>query len=303
MADGRLHALACPSCGQALTGDSHKTTGCFEDCARRCDECGIGFSNARRNPTLIYRDPTMNVPSEFRPGLTDAVEHALNILNRSQKRIKLGFSTSEDAITWTVFSALTQSDRTAALWHALTGEAADPDWPPRLLLWGVPLDTGDEPGWRLRQQLEQVSDALGEDPRRRTEPDVVIDAGAAGIAIIEVKYMSSNDVKAPNSRFDRYLDTSCFSDPDAAKATGLYELIRNWRFGCEIAQGRRFVLVNLVRHRDLLREKRRLSDFPSHLATNDRRQFALIEWERLLDQLDLLDTPEMRAYLSDRFSL
>jgi len=301
MADRRLGTLTCPSCRQALPGDSHKTAGRFEDCARRCEECGIGFSNAQRNPTVIHRDPTMNVPSEFRPGLADTIEQALNVLNRSQKWTKLGFSTSEDAVTWTVFSALARSNRTAGLWQALTGEVADPAQPPKVLLWGVPLDTDDETGWRLRQQLEQVSDMLREDPRRRTEPDVVIDAGAAGLAIVEVKYMSSNDVKAPSDRFDRYLDTRCFSDTAEAKATGLYELIRNWRLGCEVAQSRPFVLVNLVLHRHLRRERERLSPFLSCLATNDLRQFELIEWERLLDQLDLIDTPTMRTYLSDRF--
>lgn len=75
------------------------------------------------------------------------------------------------------------------------------------------------------------------------------------------------------------------------------------RFGCEIAQSRRFVLVNLVRRQHLLPERKRLSRFPSYLATNDRRQFTLIEWEWLLDQLYLLDTPAMQTYLSDRFSM
>ena len=40
----------------------------------------------------------------------------------------------------------------------------------------------------------------------RTEPDVVVDAGAAGVVVIEVKYTSPNDVQVPSNRFDRYLD-------------------------------------------------------------------------------------------------
>ncbi len=43
---------------------------------------------------------------------------------------------------------------------------------PALLLWGVPV-SGLE-GERLGRRLEQVSDRLGERPRGRSEPDVIV---------------------------------------------------------------------------------------------------------------------------------
>lgn len=294
-----LQALACPSCGHVLVGQSWKRASSFEDCVRRCDDCGIGFSNARHSPTMIYRDSAMNVPVEFREGLADALAQALNIYNRPQKKTKFGFSTSEDAITWTVFSAIARSGRSSALWRELTGATLDVDESPSLLLWGVPLEAGDDRAWGVRRMVEGVSDALGEDPRLRTEPDVIVDAGSEGIVIVEVKYRSPNDHKTPDARFDRYLDSRCFIDPAAAKATGLYELVRNWRFGCELARDRKFALVNLVRRRDLQREQERLSQLISTLAMSGHRRFIPVEWEGLVDRLHLADTPTMRRYLAD----
>jgi len=294
-----LQTVDCPSCGQVLEGQSLKPASRFEDCVRRCDDCGIGFSNARQNPTVIYRDFAMNVPIDFREGLAEVLAQALNIHNRPQKKTKFGFSTSEDAITWTIFSAVARSGRSAALWRELTGAAPDADHPPRLLLWGVPLEAGDDRAWGVRRSVEEVSDALGEDPRWRTEPDVIIDAGSEGIILVEVKYRSPNDYQAPDARFDRYLDTLCFNDPAAAKATGLYELIRNWRFGCELAQGRDLLLVNLTRRQHLQREQQRLSPLVSTLATSDHRRFTAVDWEGLVDRLHLADAPTMLRYLAD----
>jgi hypothetical protein len=299
--DRPLPTLNCPSCGKEVAGASARRANRFEDCVRRCEDCGIGFSNAQHDPTVIHRDPTMNVPIEFRAGLMEALDQALNVYNRPQKKTKFGFSTSEDAVTWTVFSAIQRSGRSRQLWRALTEEAADGEQPPSVLLWGVPLEPADERGRALLKQIEDVSNDLGEDPRRRTEPDVVIDAGPSGVVIIEAKYMSPNDMKPPSDRFDRYVDARCFRNPDAAKATGLYELIRNWRFGCEVAHERGFALINLVRHQHLRREEKLLSSLIEYLTTGDHRKFAIIEWEWLINHLELARTPDMQQYVTDHF--
>lgn len=36
----------------------------YEDCLRRCDACGVGYSNARENPTTIYKNPFHNIPMQ-----------------------------------------------------------------------------------------------------------------------------------------------------------------------------------------------------------------------------------------------
>lgn len=77
----------------------------FTQCLRRCEPCGIGFSNGS-TPTLIWREPERNVPPEVHEGLHATLANALNARKRPEKLVEFGFSTSEDAVTWTVFTAL-----------------------------------------------------------------------------------------------------------------------------------------------------------------------------------------------------
>ena len=112
--------------------------------------------------------------------------------------------------------------------------------PEAALLWGVPIPpdrAGDDRGWRLRGRLEAIADRLGEDPRSRTEPDVVIDLGPDGVVVIEVKHRSPTDVKdGAYAGWDRYYPAdSPLPYAPAVRASGCYELARNWRFGLELA--------------------------------------------------------------------
>src|SRR4051812_29306820 len=93
----------------------------FLDCWRRCDKCGIGLSNGRTpgNETLIYMDPRDNIPAEVRDGFLAALARGISEVNRLNKASKAAFSSSEDALTWTVFrylqSACRLRETTAAL--------------------------------------------------------------------------------------------------------------------------------------------------------------------------------------------
>jgi len=295
-----LPPLNCPSCGQLLAGASTRRAGRFEDCSRRCDPCGVGFSNARSNPTAIHRDPIMNVPAETRPGLVDVLDQALNVRNRPTKRIKFGFSTSEDAVTWGVFSTLIGQRREGELWRALGGAAPALDRP-HVLLSGVPVPSTDNDGWVVRNHIERISERLGENRQARTEPDVVIDGGEGGIVIVEVKYLSRNNLTPPGDKFDRYVEGTAFADPQLAKMSGMYELVRNWRFGWELAGGRPLLMCNLITGLHSERERQDTSRFVSALALGPHRRFELIEWESLLEDLALSAAPGMETYLAARF--
>ena len=112
------------------------------------------------------------------------------------KRSRFGFSTSEDAVTWVVFTYLMRSK---LLLKALQNvQLAAPDAghiEPTLLLWGVPVEPTTS-GASLRARLSAQCTALGEDKERMSEPDVIVDLGAHGIVFIEVKYLSGNDKKS-----------------------------------------------------------------------------------------------------------
>src|SRR4051794_31466006 len=179
----------CPDCGASLpsrsTAGSRATAArSFEECLRQCAACGVGLSNTSKAgvETYIYRDVAKNVPASVREGFREALNASANELNRQNKLLKSGYSTSEDALTWTYFSHL----RAAARLHELGLFPGATE--PRLILWGA--DVSASPTSEVPRVLAEISSDLGEDVARRTEPDVILDYGAIGIALIEVKYRS-----------------------------------------------------------------------------------------------------------------
>jgi hypothetical protein len=143
-----LSPLPCPLCGKVRShspqiGKARAAYG-IDDCLRKCTPCKVGYSNARVQPTVIYGDACASVPIEVRDGLIGVLSNALNVRNRSSKLAKFGFSTSEDALTWTVFSYLAaQGLLCDALLECGVSFA---DRSPALLLWGVPVDDKDGTG-------------------------------------------------------------------------------------------------------------------------------------------------------------
>jgi hypothetical protein len=244
----RLPEVTCPRCRSIIAARDGeiKAATKYLECLRRCDKCGIGFSNATSSPTLIYLYPEHNVPEQVRGGIRESLEQSLNEQHRADKISKFGFSTSEDALTWTVFHYLDSSGQLRAALHscAATGAKSDPS---ALLLWGAPSPPDSPEGIRLRCRLIAICDRLGEDETCRSEPDVAVDLGDAGVVLIEVKYRSGNNRKKFGDRYNRYIHgTDAFSDVAAVGRSELYELVRNWRIGVELARGRPFTLVNLV---------------------------------------------------------
>jgi hypothetical protein len=162
-----LKPLTCPRCGSELrphTGYPKQAT-CFEDCLRRCDPCAIGFSNGRHNQTRIYRNPLDNIPSEVLAGVEDTLLDALNEYNRENKKLKFGFSSSEDALTWTVFSFLRLNGQLGGIGRDC-GIMSDNAEEPCMLLWGVPQPPASLRSVSIRKQVIEICDRLCENPRQ-----------------------------------------------------------------------------------------------------------------------------------------
>jgi hypothetical protein len=220
------------------------------------------------------------------------VARALNVTARSTKRERLAFSTSEDAVTWTVLRGLQGEGRLDAL------IAERPGGEPSLLLWGAPA--GGTEASRVAELLVSVSDELGEDPRRRSEPDVVV-VWPEVVVVIEAKYRSGNDRKpAEYPNWGRYLtQPKLFAVPvEKVRRHGFYELTRNWCLAARLADrlgDRRALLVNLGRPPSA----RSAAEFATTLAIRPDRDFSHRTWSEVLS--DAAPLPSwLQTYADDR---
>lgn len=285
----QLPLILCPRCNGTMEEVQGKqprlAATSFDSCLRRCEVCGIGASNALGRVTYIHRDPLTNIPEESREGALDALSAALNVRSRRSKRSRFGFSTSEDAVTWVVFSYLMRSKQLVRALQdvqLLPCEAANAE--PTLLLWGVPIGPGSR-GGTLRDQLTGHCAALGENPESFSEPDVIVDLGERGIVFIEVKHLSGNDYQPPAYEgWNKYESAGRlnwrFAD---VRETGCYELARNWCLLERLADGRGGTLANLGPARLYEgTEGARLDRFVSALGANGGLHFRKVTWAQLL---------------------
>jgi hypothetical protein len=181
----KLPAFTCALCKKVLQAlreyDGRPSTAQkYADCHRRCNDCGVGFSNGK-NPTMIYENFLNNVPGQVRDGLGETIRQALNCRNNKNKQNKFGFFTSEDAITWTLFTYLQQAkllgDVARSVGLIVNGEE------PSLLLWGAPVPLTNATGTKIRADLIRVLVAIGEEKHRYSEPDVILDFGNYGFGV------------------------------------------------------------------------------------------------------------------------
>lgn len=287
----QLPSLSCPGCRGPISGissiDKVPVASQFDDCLRRCEPCGIGVSNAAdlKAVTFIYRDPLANIPLECREGANDALSQALNVRNRESKRRRFGFSTSEDAVTWVVFTYLLRSGQLLSALQrvGLVADMVSSD-APTLLLWGVPVGDGAH-GIEIRRQLSDLCTSLKEEPNSFSEPDVIVDLGAAGLMFIEVKHLSGNDLKpADYPGWSKYSSVARLKwQIEAVKASGCYELARNWSLLNGLAADRPASLVSLGLDKLFLgAEGARLNRFIGALGTDERSHFMKVSWSDLL---------------------
>lgn len=311
----KLPIIDCLRCGKKVEskefnpaskgGADHANS--YESCLRKCKECGFGFSNVNTNRvadlTIIYRDPFWNVPAFIAEGYEFTLKNAMNVVNRPAKKVKFASSKSEDHVTWTVFRCLQmQSGIGDAILKVGIEFARLAIGEPTLLLWGVPIPKGDSLGKSIRHQLENIVDAIGEDSQRRSEPDVILDFGDAGLVFIEVKLWSPNETKKDDyAGWEKYItSTGAFLDPDKVKCSGFYELSRNWRIACEMANSRPMALVNLgpgTLFKD--DDKTDMGIFCESLRLSPIRQFVKVTWKTFLDAIP--KKPEwFSQYIQDR---
>jgi hypothetical protein len=93
---------------------------------------------------------------------------------------------------------------------------------------------------------------------------------------VEVKYLAPNDHRRV-ANWRPYVEGEAFRDPAKATASGLYELVRNWRMAHDLADGRPFVLVNLA-PAATLDTTPSIDQFKASLGASARGRFELLTW-------------------------
>jgi hypothetical protein len=298
-----LPALECPNCHGSIASvdfDAKRSAAAeFKDCLRKCAVCEIGASNTTdtNTVTFIYANPIESIPSASRQGAAEALANALNIRNHPSKWIKFGFvPTSEDAVTWVVFTYLLRAGKLLGALQRLGLSPQHSHTAPTLLLWGVPIDDHGR-GEPIRKQLIELCTGLGEEARSFSEPDVIIDLAEDGLVFIEVKYRSGNDFKDKNyPGWKKYLSTSALAwDAGEVQASGCYELARNWCLLNGLAAGRRATLLNLGPPSLSSGEAgKQLDRFIGSLNANQRCSFRKLTWSEFLGG-DTNDAPRWFA--------
>jgi hypothetical protein len=161
---------------------------------------------------------------------------------------------------------------------------------PTLLLWGYPVS--GPLGESLSKGLALACDKLGERQNGRSEPDIIV-AWPQLLVFVEAKTGSANEILKGDalSKIDRYTKgrADIFSaSPSRVRATGYYELVRNWRIAADLADLASIpsrVLINLGPP-ELRKDVLALRDV---LADNSRSRLEHLRWAELLDGLDLPD--------------
>jgi hypothetical protein len=272
---------------------------CFADCIRQCLVCRIGASNTvdTNAVTFIYANPIESIPSASREGAAETLANALNIHNQPSKWMKFGFvPTSEDAVTWVVFTYLQRAGKLLGTLRRLGLSPENNHTAPTLLLWGVPIDDRIR-GEPIREQLSELCACLGEKAVSFSEPDVIIDLAEDGLIFIEVKYRSGNDFKDKNyPGWKKYLSTSALAwNASEVQASGCYELARNWCLLNGLAAGRRATLLNLGPPSLSSGEAgKQLDRFIGSLNANERCSFRKLTWSEFLGG-DANDAPKWFA--------
>ena len=82
----KMKKIICPKCGMEMIEDniSQKEVKSYEDCIRKCKKCEIGASNAKVNPTIIYKDFKLNIPHQLLDNLEYTLNNSNNIRNRAR---------------------------------------------------------------------------------------------------------------------------------------------------------------------------------------------------------------------------
>ena len=254
---------------------SQKEVKSYEDCIRKCKKCEIGASNAKVNPTIIYKDFKLNIPHQLLDNLEYTLNNSNNIRNRANKKIKIGYSTSEDAVTWIFVKYFIQTQKIDILRKILCFKSKINE----ILIWGVPQINKE-----YTSPLKNICKELGENENSFSEPDLIFVCEDETV-FIEVKVKSPNDKKDSNKRdFDKYLCNNFYVNKEQAKQSKYYELVRNWTIANMYEDTKKSILINLAPEKTFYKEND--LDFNNFInSIKNKENFFQLSWENVIHKM------------------
>lgn len=261
---------------------------------------------------------------------------ALNLAINSKAKAetyRLGYETSEDALSWNVFVGLAKARRLREAASALIGAPVASE--PALYLWGRRIDPFGVQVAEEFAPLKAVRDSLEKDIRRfKTEPDIMLMVNGGPVICVEAKFTSGNpmtyesaakDGEKPTARaqvLERYLGRNSPIASATVRVERLGEqfhsqLFRNIVFAAEMAAAlpsrNQWYVVNLVSQTQWQRPSGSTSrsarysiENPeaavrSYLPDDEQGRFTFRTWEDLYTRVIQTDDSlrELKSYMTD----
>ena len=78
-----LQNINCPKCSTMIISQSGipQKASSYDDCLRKCMKCNLGYSNAKTNPTLIYKYYKDNIPVLLSQDIDFALDNSISQIN------------------------------------------------------------------------------------------------------------------------------------------------------------------------------------------------------------------------------
>jgi hypothetical protein len=245
----------------------------------------------------------------------NAAYFAAHILGNSFKAEtnRISHESSEDALTWNVFSMLASQHQLSRVVSALTGRRIEAE--PQLFLWGLEVALNN--GSSEFQPLLRAREVFEPDIRRfMTEPDIILHVPGKCIVVIEAKFTSGNPLakgdfdneqegEKPESirgLLARYRPAALVSlklNVESSRSPFYGQLYRNLVFAIHMAEQLKveWYLVNLVSRYQFASKHSQEFDEPtsfirSLLPPEHHERFRFAQWEGLYEEC-IRDVPEL----------
>lgn len=288
-----------------------------------CPAHGIRLHH--NSQTFVYyhgSDPDSKIAAALRNILFERDYFERHILGRAEKAEshRICHETSEDALTWNVFSKLARERRLRDFLHELTGREFSDE--PELYLWGLRISLDDPSEARQFPELTKAREHFERGIANfKTEPDIMLHVPGRLLLLVEAKFTSGNTVatesgdkpsEKPKSRagiLQRYPSTGLRTEAPAIASPFYSQLYRNLVFAIHMAEqwgtGVEWAVVNLVSHRQCLNRQKEVPyqdpTLPIHswLPENLHGRFQRYTWEQLYDRhvRDVPQLEDLAAYM------